>query len=148
MGRSASFPDLYEVLGASPDAGPEELEAAYRARTLELDPEALGDSEAEQQFRDLSHAYAVLSKPRSRLLYDRLAYPGRRDTSERHEEDVPEPVPESAPLDDDGFGWLFGDDELEPSFAAPARREDPVMRSLAGAALVVSIVFLALILLG
>ena len=62
-----AFPDLYEVLGAPRDADPDELRAAYHERARELHPDVSTDPEAEERFREVSHAYSVLSKPRSRL---------------------------------------------------------------------------------
>jgi curved DNA-binding protein CbpA len=148
MGRSTSFPDLYEVLGAPRDAAPQDLHSAYRERARELHPDVSSDPEAEQRFRELSHAYAVLSKPRSRLLYDRLAYrgPGGGGFGPPHE-GVGKPTRESAHISDDELvGWVFGEDA--PDAAAPVPREDRLIRYLAAAALLVSIVFLAAILLG
>ena len=81
MAREATFRDLYEILGVPRGADEETLQNAYRNRARELHPDVSKDPDAEERFRELSHAYDVLSKPRSRLLYDRLAYrgPGRGD---------------------------------------------------------------------
>ena len=57
-------------------ADEETLRNAYRIRARALHPDVSKDPDAEERFRELSHAYDVLSKPRSRLLYDRLAYRG------------------------------------------------------------------------
>jgi curved DNA-binding protein CbpA len=147
VGRSTSFPDLYDVLGVSRDADPDELRAAYRDRARELHPDVSGDPEAEQRFRELSHAYAVLSKPRSRLLYDRLAYrgPGGGGFGPAHE-GVGKPTRETAHISDDELvGWVFGEDALD--LKAPVPPEDRLIRYLAAAALLISIVFLVAILL-
>lgn len=147
MARSTSFPDLYDVLGASRDADPDELRAAYHDRARELHPDVSGDPEAEQRFRELSHAYAVLSKPRSRLLYDRLAYrgPGGGGFGPVHER-VGKPTRETAHISDDELvDWVFG--EEAPDLKAPVPREDRLIRYLAAAALLVSIVFLVAVLL-
>jgi DnaJ-class molecular chaperone len=147
MGRETSFPDLYEVLGASREAGPEELKAAYHARARELHPDASGDEEAEARFRELSHAYAVLSKPRSRLLYDRLAYrgPGGGGFGPVHE-GVGKPTRESAHLSNDELAdWVFTDKSVD--LAAPVPSEERLLRYLSAAALLVAIVFLVAVLL-
>ncbi len=148
MGRETSFPDLYELLGASREAEPDELKAAYHARARELHPDAAGDAEAEARFREVSHAYAVLSKPRSRLLYDRLAYrgPGGGGFGPVHE-GVGKPTRESAHLSDDELvDWVFTDEPVNPAFGVPS--EERLLRYLAAAALLVAIVFVVAILLG
>jgi DnaJ-class molecular chaperone len=147
MGRETSFPDLYEVLGASRDAEPDELKAAYHARARELHPDAAADPKAEARFREVSHAYAVLSKPRSRLLYDRLAYrgPGGGGFGPVHE-GVGRPTRDSAHLSDDELvDWVFTDEPANP--AQPVPREERLLRYLAAAALLVAVVFLVAILL-
>ena len=147
MGRETSFPDLYELLGASREAEPDELKAAYHARARELHPDAAGDAEAEARFREVSHAYAVLSKPRSRLLYDRLAYrgPGGGGFGPVHE-GVGRPTRESAHLSDDELvDWVFAEAPLNP--ARPVPSEERLLRYLAAAALLVAIVFVVAILL-
>jgi DnaJ-class molecular chaperone len=147
MGRETSFPDLYEVLGASREAEPEELKAAYHARARELHPDASGDEEAEARFRELSHAYAVLSKPRSRLLYDRLAYrgPGGGGFGPVHE-GVGKPTRESAHLSNDELAdWVFTDESVD--LAAPVPSEERLLRYLSAAALLVAIIFLVAVLL-
>lgn len=147
MGRETSFPDLYELLGASREAEPAELKAAYHARARELHPDGSGDEEAEARFREVSHAYAVLSKPRSRLLYDRLAYrgPGGGDFGPAHE-GVGRPTRESAHLINDELAdWVFTDVPVD--VAAPVPSEDRVLRYLSAAALLVAIVFLVAVLL-
>lgn len=147
MGRETSFPDLYELLGASREAEPDELKAAYHARARELHPDASGDEEAETRFREVAHAYAVLSKPRSRLLYDRLAYrgPGGGGFGPAHE-GVGRPTRESAHLSNDELAdWVF---TYEPDdLAAPVPPEERLLRYLSAAALLVAIVFLVAVLL-
>lgn len=64
--------DLYETLGVARTASPEEIKKAFRkaARTWhpDLNP---GDPLAEQRFREVQQAYAILSEPSQRSLYDR-----------------------------------------------------------------------------
>ena len=147
MGRETSFPDLYEVLGASREADPDELKAAYHARARELHPDTSGDAEAEARFREVAHAYAVLSKPRSRLLYDRLAYrgPGGGGFGPAHE-GVGKPTRESAHLSNDELvDWVFTDEPSNAAHAVPS--EERLLRYMAAAALLVAIVFLVAILM-
>ena len=110
-------------------------------------PDASGDAEAEARFREVSHAYAVLSKPRSRLLYDRLAYrgPGGGGFGPAHE-GVGKPTRESAHLSNDELvDWVFTDEPV--SATAPVPSEERLLRFMAAAALIVAIVFLVAVLL-
>ena len=67
----------YEVLRVARVADAAELKRAFRARARQLHPDVSSDPDAEERFRGLSDAYAALSKPASRLLYDRFGYRGR-----------------------------------------------------------------------
>ena len=71
--------DFYEVLGVERDADTAAIRRAFRARARELHPDVSRDDDAERRFAELTHAYRVLSRPSSRVLYDRLGYaaPGR-----------------------------------------------------------------------
>jgi molecular chaperone DnaJ len=61
--------DYYLVLHLTPEATTEEIRAAYRRRALELHPDQLGFGS--DPFLELQEAYAVLSDPTRRTLYDR-----------------------------------------------------------------------------
>ena len=74
--RHGTARDLYEILGVSRGADGESLRDAYHAKVRELDSRAANDPEAQARLREVSLAYDLLSKPRSRMLYDRLAYRG------------------------------------------------------------------------
>lgn len=65
--------DLYEVLGLRPDAGAEEIKRAYRRQAREHHPDAGGDAE---RFKEVTHAYEVLSDPERRARYDRFGDDG------------------------------------------------------------------------
>lgn len=63
--------DFYAALGVPKDATPDAIKKAYRklARTLHPDMNP-GDPKAEQRFKDVSEAYAVLSDEARRREYD------------------------------------------------------------------------------
>lgn len=63
--------DLYEVLGVRPDAGEEEIKRAYRRLALQYHPDRNpGNRQAEERFKEISEAYAVLMDPAKRRQYD------------------------------------------------------------------------------
>lgn len=65
--------DFYAMLGVPRDADANTIKKAYRkkARTLHPDQNP-GDKKAEEQFKDIGEAYAVLSDPEQRERYDEL----------------------------------------------------------------------------
>lgn len=72
--------DFYSVLGVSRDASPEEIKKAYRQLAKELHPDRNPDNkEAEEGFKDVSAAYAVLSDADKRKLYDEFGEMGLRE---------------------------------------------------------------------
>lgn len=72
--------DFYRALGVSRDASPEEIKKAYRRLAKELHPDRNpDDKQAEERFKDVSGAYAVLSDPEKRKLYDEFGEMGLRD---------------------------------------------------------------------
>ncbi len=70
--------DFYEVLGVARDAAPEQIKSAYRKAALQWHPDRNpgNKEEAEHNFRAASEAYAVLSDPQKRSVYDRFGAAG------------------------------------------------------------------------
>ncbi len=67
--------DYYAILGVSKDASPEEIKRAYRELAKKYHPDKnRGDPEAEERFKEINEAYAVLSDPEKRAEYDRRGY--------------------------------------------------------------------------
>lgn len=64
--------DPYSVLGVSRDATPDEIKSAYRRLARQYHPDVNpGDAEAEERFKEIGQAYAVLSDEDRRAQYDR-----------------------------------------------------------------------------
>ena len=61
----------YEVLQISKDASTTEIKKAYRKLAIKYHPDKnQGDKEAEEKFKIINEAYAVLSDPQKREIYD------------------------------------------------------------------------------
>ena len=52
--------DYYEILGVSRDATKQEIKKAYRKLALKYHPDKNPSKEAEEKFKEISEAYAVL----------------------------------------------------------------------------------------
>ena len=65
--------DYYQVLGVPKDADQAAIAKAYRKLARQLHPDARPeDTTAEQRFKEVGEAYAVLSKPDKRKEYDQV----------------------------------------------------------------------------
>jgi molecular chaperone DnaJ len=102
----AATKDLYSALGVSKGASADEIKKAYRKLARQYHPDRNpGDKEAEDRFKEVQHAYDVLSDLEKRKAYDRFgSSDGRRG---------PQPGDFNFDLGDLGdlgdiFGGLFG----------------------------------------
>lgn len=69
--------DYYKLLGVEKSASPEEIKKAYRKLALKHHPDRnKGNKEAEEQFKKISEAYAVLSDKEKRQQYDTVGSAG------------------------------------------------------------------------
>ncbi|MGO4132378.1 DnaJ C-terminal domain-containing protein [Janibacter sp. RAF20_2_2] len=65
--------DFYAVLGVAKDADTAEIKKAYRKLAKQYHPDRnAGDDAAEQKFKDVGEAHAVLSDPEQRREYDAI----------------------------------------------------------------------------
>jgi len=69
--------DYYKILGVPRNATQEEIKKAYRRLALKYHPDRnKGNKEAEEKFKEINEAYAVLSDPEKRRQYDMLGAEG------------------------------------------------------------------------
>jgi curved DNA-binding protein len=71
--------DYYQILGVKKDASKEEIKKAYRKLAMKYHPDhTKGDKAAEEKFKKISEAYAVLSDTEKRKEYDTFGAEGFR----------------------------------------------------------------------
>ncbi|MGQ9551931.1 MAG: molecular chaperone DnaJ [Candidatus Bathycorpusculaceae bacterium] len=68
--------DYYEILGVSRNASKEEIKDAYRKLAMQYHPDRNKAPDAEEKFKEISEAYAVLSDDEKRQQYDLLGHVG------------------------------------------------------------------------
>ncbi|GAB7363553.1 hypothetical protein MBLNU230_g3820t1 [Neophaeotheca triangularis] len=68
---------FYDMLGVAPGASESELKSAYRKGALKHHPDKNAhDPEAAEKFKEISHAYEILSDSQKRHLYDQYGEDG------------------------------------------------------------------------
>lgn len=72
----ATTRDYYEILGVSKDASVEDIKKTYRKLALQYHPDKNKEAGAEEKFKEISEAYAILSDTEKRAQYDRLGHAG------------------------------------------------------------------------
>jgi curved DNA-binding protein len=71
--------EYYQILGVAKAATAEEIKKAYRKLAVQYHPDKNpGDKQAEEKFKEISEAYAVLSDPEKRQQYDTFGSDGFR----------------------------------------------------------------------
>lgn len=70
--------DYYEILGVPRSASAEDLKSAFRRLARQYHPDVNKEPDAEERFKEINEAYAVLSDPEKRAAYDRYGHAGVR----------------------------------------------------------------------
>ncbi len=71
--------DYYEILGVAREASVADIKKAYRKLALKYHPDRVAEDkkkESEEEFKVISEAYAVLTDPKKRQLYDQYGHAG------------------------------------------------------------------------
>lgn len=68
--------DYYEILGVPRTASAEDLKSAFRRLARQYHPDVNKEPGAEEKFKEINEAYAVLSDPEKRAAYDRFGHAG------------------------------------------------------------------------
>lgn len=97
--------DYYEVLGVQRSASKDEIKDAYRKLAMQFHPDRNKDVGAEERFKEISEAYAVLSDDQKRQTYDQLGHSG---FDQRYkQEDIFRGADFDSVFRDMGFGDIF-----------------------------------------
>lgn len=107
--------DYYDILGVSRDASPEEIKRAYRRLARQYHPDVADGEDSEEQFKEVTRAYEVLSNPEKRQMYDAGVDPAAPGGGQA------------------GFGAGFGfQDIFETFFGGQTARRGPMPRARRG----------------
>jgi molecular chaperone DnaJ len=103
----ASKKDYYEILGVPRNATKEQIKDAYRRLAMQYHPDRNKSPDAEEKFKEISEAYAVLSDDEKRRQYDLL---GRADFGQYYtQEDIFRGADFESIFREMGFGFDIGD---------------------------------------
>lgn len=73
-----AYKDYYDILGVSRGASDADIKSAYRKLAKKYHPDKnQGDERAAERFKEIGEAYAVLSDPEKRKLYDQFGHTGQ-----------------------------------------------------------------------
>ncbi|WP_156908424.1 DnaJ domain-containing protein [Atopobium fossor] len=103
--------DYYEILGVSSDATVDEIRKTFQQKARKLHPDINKAPDAEEKFKELSEAYAVLSDESKRKRYDAMRSGNPFAASGNWNP--------STPGDMDFNGWPFGGGWGSPFGASP-----------------------------
>lgn len=124
-------PSLYDLLDVEPDAGADEIRAAWKAAIADLDP-------TDRRFRAYNDAAGILLDDDKRAAYDaELAEAAEEERIEEEPDDHPDQEPAAPQQDDDLVA-------PSPSVETPSRFSTPPHRVVVLAAAVIAVVAVGL----
>jgi molecular chaperone DnaJ len=97
--------DYYEVLGVKRESSKDEIKDAYRKLAMQFHPDRNKDAGAEERFKEISEAYAVLSDDQKRQQYNNLGHQGFDQQYTR--EDIFREADFNSVFKDMGFSDIF-----------------------------------------
>jgi len=120
--------DYYDILGVPRNAAKDQIKDEYRKLALKYHPDRNKSPDAEERFKEISEAYAILSDDEKRVQYDRFGHAGI--DSRYSTEDIFRGVDFDEILRDLGFGFGGFGSIFDTFFGgggrarAPSRGED------------------------
>ncbi|HUI39408.1 MAG TPA: molecular chaperone DnaJ [Methanothrix sp.] len=111
--------DYYEILGVQRDASEKDIKSAYRKLAMKYHPDRSDASDAEERFKEISEAYAVLSDQGKRKQYDQFGHAGIN--SQYSQEDLFRGVNFEDLLRGFGFGSGGGESIFDMFFGGRSR---------------------------
>ena len=115
--------DYYDVLNVQNNASKDEIKTQYRKLALQYHPDRNKSPEAEEKFKEISEAYAVLSDDQKRAQYDQYGHAGI--DSRYSAEDIFRGVNFDEIFRDIGFGFGGGFGSIFDSFFGGRRTRGP-----------------------
>ncbi|MGD8587274.1 MAG: molecular chaperone DnaJ [Chromatiales bacterium] len=118
--------DYYKILGVPRDAELKAIKQAFKHLAMKYHPDRNKAPDAEQRFKEIAEAYAVLSDPKKRAAYDARGHAG---VAEFSTEDLYGGINFDEIFSDFGLtGFGLGGDLFSRLFGEGARREPRIMR--------------------
>jgi molecular chaperone DnaJ len=118
--------DYYEILGMDKKASTDDIKSAYRKLAMQYHPDRNKSPDAEEKFKEISEAYAVLSDKNKRQQYDQFGHAGI--DMRYSQEDIFRGVDFEDLFKDiglGGFGFRRGGSIFDKFFGEERRREGP-----------------------